>query len=67
MMNHYRKQIVQALKDRGFTGEIQLYYWHNDGWYCDCNELCHTWIGQHKRHAIEQINKGIFDNYLNKR
>ena len=63
-MSKYRNQIIKALKEKGFTGEFHLYYWNNDGWYCDCDQLCHAWIGQHVLDAIKQIKDGYLNKYL---
>jgi ribosomal protein S8 len=63
-MSRYKNQIINVLKERGFTGDFQLYYWNNDGWYCDCDQLCFQWIGQNVLDAIHEIKKGYLDKYL---
>lgn len=60
-MTYDRKKICKALRDRGFTGNIELFFWHNDGWYCNCDQLMHDWLGQHSNHAVQQIKEGMLD------
>lgn len=66
-MSLTRKDIIKALKDRGFTGTIDLYFWRSDGWYCDCDQMMHDWIGQNVRHVLIRINRGDFDGWIEKR
>lgn len=65
-MSKLKNKINKALTNRGFTGEIELFFWANDGWYCNCDQLKHEWLGQHYKHSIEQIKEGLFDKYLRK-
>lgn len=62
-----RNYIKKALQDRGFTGTIDLYFWNNDGWYCDCDQMLHDWIGQNAKHAIQKIKRGDFDDWIGSR
>jgi hypothetical protein len=63
-MSKFRDDIKISLTNRGFTGEIKLFFWPKDGWYAHCDQFKHIWLGQHGKHSIEQINEGLFDEYL---
>ena len=64
-MSVKRYKIILELRARGFTGEIELFFWPKDGWYAQCDQLKHDWLGQNWKHSIEQIKEGLFDNRLN--
>lgn len=63
-MSRSRCKIIEALKARGFTGNFELYYWNNDGWYCDCDQMMHGWIGYNINDVLIEINKGIYDKRI---
>ena len=63
-MGKLKNEIKKALINRGFTGDIKLFFWPNDGWYGHCDQFQHIWLGQHSKHSVEQIKEGFYDEYL---
>lgn len=63
-MSRNKNKIIEALKARGFTGNFELYYWNNDGWYCDCDQMKHDWIGFNTPDVLREIEKGKYDKWL---
>ena len=59
--NLTRKDIKKELDDRGFSGEIELFFHKNDGWYCNCDQMNFEWLGQNAIHSIERIKNGEFN------
>lgn len=63
-MSRNRQMIISALKTRGFTGEFELFFWHQDGWYCNCDQMLHDWIGQNVKHVLKEIESGKYDSWI---
>lgn len=63
-MSRNKKAITKELISRGFSEPIELFYWPNDGWYVQCNEMRHMHIGYNAADVLRQIKKGIFNRYL---
>ncbi len=62
-----RIKISKALVLIGFKPPFEFYFWHNDGWYVDSEELDHHWIGQNSGHALERLKKQTKEDVLHKR
>jgi len=63
-MSKNKRKIINEMKNRGFTGNIELFYWANDGWYCQCDQLSHIHIGYNIKDVMRQLKNGEHDRYL---
>lgn len=59
-----KKDLVNTLNNVGFTGNIELFYHANDGWYLHCNECSQDWIGQNIGDCIRRLKLGEFNHFI---
>ncbi len=63
-MSYKRKKVIEALRERGFTGEIEIYVYRKDGWYLHCDQCSHKYIGQNYWDCLERTRDGTNDQFL---
>ena len=59
-----KKHLINTLKDTGFTGDIELYYTANDGWYLHCDQCAQDWIGQNIGDCVRRLKLGEFNHFV---
>jgi hypothetical protein len=66
-MTRTRTNMMNALMKLGFTGPFEFYYWKSDGWYVDCNELMHHYIGLNSRDVLYRLSYQTKDDVIHNR